>query len=109
MEKSVVEKAEETVHPKRNSVTVRPVPEKMIKITMEAIQEVLPLPASAKVAAGLGTKPREFNIFGNSNRVKNFAPVRAEKAKKDQEIDIKPIIHKTVAPVKPPQTNSVAE
>jgi hypothetical protein len=36
MQTAVVEKAEETMHPKRNSVTVKPA-EKLIKITMETI------------------------------------------------------------------------
>jgi hypothetical protein len=70
---------------------------------------VLPLPASAKVslssAAGLGNKPRDFNIFGGripGPKVKSYAPVRTEKViKKEQDIDIKPIIQKTLVPVKP--------
>lgn len=71
MQAAVVAPAEETLHPKRNSVTVRPA-EKLIKITMEPIQEVLPMPASTKMstAAGLGNRPREFNIFGNPHKVK---------------------------------------
>jgi hypothetical protein len=60
----------------------------------------LPLPSSAKtsIAAGLGNKPRDFNIFGSilpTHKVKSFAPVRADKekvTKKEQEVDIKPII-----------------
>ena len=70
---------------------------------------MLPLPASAKYstssAAGLGNKPREFNIFGgriSGPKVKSYAPVRSEKViKKEQEVDIKPIIQKTLVPVKP--------
>ena len=65
------------------------------------------MPASTKmssVAAGLGNRPREFNIFGNlinNHKVKSYAPVRAEKViKKEQEVDIKPIIQKTLVPIK---------
>jgi len=36
MQAAVVSAAEETIHPKRNSVTVKPA-EKLIKITMETI------------------------------------------------------------------------
>ena len=70
---------------------------------------MLPLPASAKVslssAAGLGNKPRDFNIFGGripGPKVKSYAPVRTEKViKKEQDIDIKPIIQKALVSVKP--------
>ncbi len=89
MQSAVVSTAEETMHPKRNSVTVKP-PEKLIKITMEPIQEVLPIPASTKmsyIAAGLGNRPRDFNIFGNiinNHKVKSYAPVRTEKVIKKE-------------------------
>ena len=49
------------------------------------------MPASAKVssssAAGLGNKPREFNIFGGripGPKVKSYAPVRTEKVIKKE-------------------------
>jgi hypothetical protein len=48
------------------------------------------MPASTKmsyIAAGLGNRVRDFNIFGNminNHKVKSYAPVRTEKVIKKE-------------------------